>query len=78
MRGEHEPAQLVIHNDDDTPDEFVIGLLRQVFGKTEREAIALITQIEQKEKAVCGPYRNPSRKRFSSRPSNMSGSASIL
>ncbi|WP_249156447.1 ATP-dependent Clp protease adaptor ClpS [Bradyrhizobium japonicum] len=56
MRGEHEPAQLVIHNDDDTPDEFVIGLLRQVFGKTEREAIALITQIEQKEKAVCGPY----------------------
>lgn len=56
MRGEREPAQLVIHNDDDTPDEFVIGLLRQVFGKTEREAIALITQIEQKDKAICGPY----------------------
>src|SRR5436853_6528850 len=56
MRGEREPVQLVIHNDDDTPDEFVIGLFRQVFGKTEREATALITQIEQKEKAVCGPY----------------------
>ena len=56
MRGENEPAQLVIHNDDDTPDEFVIDLLRQVFGKSEREAAALITQIEQKEKAICGPY----------------------
>jgi ATP-dependent Clp protease adapter protein ClpS len=30
-RGEREPAQIVIYNDDDTPDEFVIGLLRQVF-----------------------------------------------
>jgi ATP-dependent Clp protease adapter protein ClpS len=56
MRGEREPAQLVIHNDDDTPDEFVIGLLRQVFGKTEREAAALIAMIEREEKAVCGPY----------------------
>ena len=56
MRGENEPAQLVIHNDDDTPDQFVIELLRQVFGKSEREAAALITQIEQKEKAICGPY----------------------
>jgi len=56
MRGENEPAQLVIHNDDDTPEEFVLDLLRQVFGKSEREAAALITQIEQKEKAVCGPY----------------------
>ncbi|MGY3031779.1 ATP-dependent Clp protease adapter protein ClpS [Bradyrhizobium sp. USDA 4354] len=54
--GEHEPAQLVIHNDDDTPDEFVIGLLRQVFGKTEREAAALIGRIEREEKAACGPY----------------------
>jgi ATP-dependent Clp protease adapter protein ClpS len=56
MRSENQPAQLIIHNDDDTPDQFVMDLLRQVFGKTEREAAALITQIEQKEKAVCGPY----------------------
>jgi ATP-dependent Clp protease adapter protein ClpS len=56
MRSEREPARLVIHNDDDTPDEFVIELLRRVFGKTEREAIALVNRIEQEEKAVCGPY----------------------
>ncbi|MCK1388939.1 ATP-dependent Clp protease adaptor ClpS [Bradyrhizobium sp. 21] len=56
MRGENQPTQLIIHNDDDTPDQFVVDLLRQVFGKSEREAAALITQIEQKDKAVCGPY----------------------
>ena len=56
MRGENQPTQIVIHNDDDTPDQFVTDLLRQVFGKSEREATALVTQIEQKEKAVCGPY----------------------
>lgn len=56
LRNENRPARLIIHNDDDTPFEFVLDLLRQVFGKTEREAKALITQIDQKEKAVCGPY----------------------
>ncbi|MGY4500462.1 ATP-dependent Clp protease adapter protein ClpS [Bradyrhizobium sp. GM24.11] len=56
MRSESQPTQLVIHNDDDTPKQFVMDLLRQVFGKTEREATALITQIGQKEKAICGPY----------------------
>lgn len=56
MRGEREPAQLVIHNDDDTPDEFVIALLRQIFGKSEREAAVLMTRIEREEKAACGPY----------------------
>ena len=30
MRGENQPTQLVIHNDDDTPDQFVMDLLRQV------------------------------------------------
>ena len=53
---ENRAARLIIHNDDDTPYEFVMDLFRQIFGKSEREAKALITQIEQKEKAVCGPY----------------------
>ncbi|MDE5445566.1 AAA family ATPase [Bradyrhizobium sp. CSA207] len=56
MRRDDQPAQLVIHNDDDTPGEFVIDLLRQVFGKTEREAVALTREIERKEKTSCGPY----------------------
>lgn len=56
MEGDDGPAHLVIHNDDDTPDEFVIELLCRVFGKSEREAIALMTRIEREEKAGCGPY----------------------
>lgn len=56
LEGEYGPAHLVIHDDDDTPDEFVIELLRRVFGKPEREAIALMARIEQEEKAACGPY----------------------
>ena len=56
MRGEREPAQLVIHNDDETPVEFVITLLRQVFGKSEREATALVNQSDRDEKTTCGPY----------------------
>jgi len=70
MGSENEPAQLVIHSDDDTPDEFVIDLLRQVFGKSEREASTLMTRIEQKEKAACGPIRKLSPMPCSNRHSN--------
>jgi ATP-dependent Clp protease adapter protein ClpS len=27
------PAQLVLHGDEDTPREFIVDLLRRVFGK---------------------------------------------
>jgi ATP-dependent Clp protease adapter protein ClpS len=49
-------VRLLIHNDDDTPVEFVKGLLHHVFGKSEREAIALTAEIEQYDRLVCGPY----------------------
>lgn len=48
-------VRLFIHNDDDTPVEFVRSLLRDVFGKSEREAIALTGEIEERDLA-CGPY----------------------
>ena len=35
------PLQLIFQNDGDTPREFVADLLRNVFGKPERDAIAL-------------------------------------
>ncbi len=73
MRGEREPAQLVIHNDDDTPDEFVISLLCQVFGKSEREAAMLVKQIEREEKAACGPYPQSVAEASSNPRSNISG-----
>lgn len=72
MRGENQPTQLIIHNDDDTPDQFVMDLLRQVFGKSDREATALITQIEQKEKRFADLTRNRLPKPFSNLRNNPS------
>jgi ATP-dependent Clp protease adapter protein ClpS len=50
---------LFIHDDEDTPVDFVRLLLHTVFGKSEREAIALTAQIERDEKVACGPYPAP-------------------
>jgi ATP-dependent Clp protease adapter protein ClpS len=50
---------LFIHEDEDTPVEFVRQLLRTVFGKSEREAIALAEQIDSDKKFACGPYPGP-------------------
>lgn len=49
------PLQLVFQNDGDTPMEFVADLLRNVFGKPERDAIAF-TQLIRQGKVACGPY----------------------
>jgi ATP-dependent Clp protease adapter protein ClpS len=49
-------VRLVIHNDDDTPVEFVRSLLFNVFGKSEREATALTAEVEEYDHLVCGPY----------------------
>jgi ATP-dependent Clp protease adapter protein ClpS len=48
--------QIIVHNDDVTPWEFVVDLLRSAFGRSETEANALATMIEQQGKAVCGIY----------------------
>jgi ATP-dependent Clp protease adapter protein ClpS len=50
---------LFIHDDEDTPVEFVRQLMRTVFGKSEREAIAFTAQIESDNKLACGPYPGP-------------------
>ncbi|HLZ04447.1 MAG TPA: ATP-dependent Clp protease adaptor ClpS [Bradyrhizobium sp.] len=52
-------VRLVFHNDDKTPVEFVISLLRDVFGRTERDATAFASQINRQGKGVCGPYPPP-------------------
>ncbi|WP_245312725.1 ATP-dependent Clp protease adaptor ClpS [Bradyrhizobium macuxiense] len=51
-----ESIRLVFHNDDDTPVGFVVRLLREVFGKQQRDASALAEFVWQHGKAVCGPY----------------------
>jgi ATP-dependent Clp protease adapter protein ClpS len=49
-------TRLVIHNDKDTPQDFVIDLLRSVFSQSPGDAIELMAAIEMKGKAVCGTY----------------------
>lgn len=49
-------VRIFIHNDDDTPVEFVRGLLRNVFGQPEQEAIALTARIEEQDCIGCGPF----------------------
>ena len=49
-------TRLVIHDDPDTPRDFVTGLLRAVFGQSASDAIELMGTIEIKGNAVCGTY----------------------
>jgi ATP-dependent Clp protease adapter protein ClpS len=51
-----DPVQLFVHNDEDTPLDFVVELLREVFGKHEQDAVALTMLVDQEDKAACGPY----------------------
>src|SRR5262249_1163255 len=43
-------------NDEDTPEEFVLELMQRVFGKSQREAIAFVAQVDEEARASCGPY----------------------
>ncbi|HKU05230.1 MAG TPA: ATP-dependent Clp protease adaptor ClpS [Bradyrhizobium sp.] len=52
-------VRLFIHDDDDTPEEFVKSLLLSVFGKSEREAIELLSEAEEYDRIACGPYPAP-------------------
>jgi len=49
-------VQLVLHDDEHTPQDFVIGLLRSVFSQSTTDALEVMMTIERKGKAVCGTY----------------------
>ncbi len=48
--------QLILHNDDDTPEEFVIELLHSVFKKPLTAAIKFAATVDRFGEAVCGIY----------------------
>jgi ATP-dependent Clp protease adapter protein ClpS len=56
ISAEADYLQLVLHNCDDTPQDFVINLVRSVFGRPLSDARAVIATIETQGKAVCGTY----------------------
>jgi len=51
-----EPVRLIFHNDDETPVEFVISMLRTVFGKSERDARLATVEVQEQGQCGCGPY----------------------
>jgi ATP-dependent Clp protease adapter protein ClpS len=51
-----EQVRLIFHNDDKTPVEFVISMLRTVLGKSERDARMVNTEVQEQGQCSCGPY----------------------
>src|ERR1700687_4219250 len=48
--------QIILHDDDETPVEFVIELLHSVFEKSMNDAINLTKTIDKHGQASCGTY----------------------
>jgi len=53
---ESDQCQILFHNDDETPESFVIDLLHSVFRKPLGEAIHLTLQVGKQGQASCGSY----------------------
>jgi hypothetical protein len=56
MPDESSDLQVVIEDDDETPLEFVIDLVRSVFGQSDAQVRIFTETIERDSKAVCGIY----------------------
>ncbi len=47
---------VLLLNDDFTPMEFVVRVLRDVFGKSQDEAAALMLETHRRGRGTCGAY----------------------
>jgi ATP-dependent Clp protease adapter protein ClpS len=56
VQAEADYLRLVLHDDDRTPQDFVVGLVRSVFSQPAADAMTLTALIERQGKAVCGTY----------------------
>ena len=48
--------QVILHNDDFTPMDFVVEILKEIFLMPEEKAIHTMLQVHQSGKAICGVY----------------------
>src|SRR5712664_2716234 len=48
--------QVILHNDDETPLEFVVELLHSVFNKPIAEALKFTEAVDRYGRAICGTY----------------------
>jgi ATP-dependent Clp protease adapter protein ClpS len=56
VHAEAGDLQVILHNDDETPKEFVIGHLHSVFKKPIAEAAILTETVDKYGQAICGIY----------------------
>lgn len=48
--------KVVLLNDDFTPMEFVVQVLREVFHKSEAESVSIMLEVHTKGAGICGVY----------------------
>lgn len=48
--------KVLLHNDDYTTMEFVVHILKTIFGKSQVEAIQIMLNVHRKGIGVCGVY----------------------
>jgi len=53
---EPQMFKVLLHNDDYTSMDFVVEVLTGIFHKTSEEAVQIMLQIHEKERAICGVY----------------------
>jgi ATP-dependent Clp protease adapter protein ClpS len=56
VRKEADYVQITMFNDDETPWDFVIDLLRSVFAKSETDSIACASAANKQGRSLLGPY----------------------
>jgi len=58
MKEIKEPGMynVVLLNDNYTPADFVVSVLKEIFGKQEKESIEIMMNIHEKGKGVAGTY----------------------
>ena len=56
--GLEEPRQynVIFHNDDITPMDFVVNMIRTIFRKTDKDAENLMWKVHKEGQAVVGTY----------------------
>lgn len=48
--------RVILLNDDFTPMDFVVEILRHIFHKTPPQAVTLMMEVHTKGQAICGTY----------------------
>lgn len=48
--------KVVLLNDDYTPMDFVVLIIKQIFRKNHEEAVSIMLEIHQKGEGICGIY----------------------